>query len=407
MINIEEPDQVTRITPLFRLAFRPFFLGGALFSMIALLMWGVSWLAAMAWVPYGGWVWWHAHEMIFGFVVAIMSGFLLTAVKNWTGLAGFSGWPLAGLFLLWMLARLLLFYPIAAIEVILPWLDMGFLIAVAAIMGRLVWRARQMQQMIFIVILLLLAVANAQMHWAVASGNSGLAREASHSAIFMLVLVIVILGGRVIPAFTANGTGTARLADRPMIELLSIGTVVLLVLLHITGLKQFLADYVLGGLFLGTALVHLWRFFRWRPWVTAKVPLLWSLHLAYCFIVVGFFLCAYYFLAPFVGGISLHYATILHSFTVGGAGLMILSMMSRVSLGHTGRPLQINRWLAFGFLCIVMAYVCRIWLPLLAPNVSHYWSYLASIVLWLLGYGLFVSCFLPILTRPRIDGRAG
>ena len=122
MHNQKDPDEAKRIVPLFRLAFRPFFLGAALFSLIALTLWGVFWITGLEWVPYGGWIWWHAHEMLFGFVVAIIIGFLLTAVQAWTGQASISSWPLAGLFALWLLPRILLLYPIKAMEALLPWL---------------------------------------------------------------------------------------------------------------------------------------------------------------------------------------------------------------------------------------------------------------------------------------------
>ncbi len=184
MLNIVDPEKNSSIVPLFRLAFRPFFLGGALFSIVALALWGSFWLTGMNWTPYGGWLWWHAHEMLFGFVSAIIAGFLLTAVQNWTGQDSINGWPLSGLFLLWLLPRILLLYPVGVTEAVLPWLDLAFLPAVAWVMGRLVWRVRQFRNLVFIPVLLLLTVSNAQMHWAMVQGDGALARQASHSGIF-------------------------------------------------------------------------------------------------------------------------------------------------------------------------------------------------------------------------------
>ena len=129
--NIHDPDKVNRILPIFRLAFRPFFLGAALFSLIALGLWGSFWLGGLSWTPYGGWLWWHAHEMLFGFVCAVMVGFLLTAVQNWTAQDSIKGWPLAAVFFLWLLARILLLFPLAATDTILPWIDLAFLPAAA------------------------------------------------------------------------------------------------------------------------------------------------------------------------------------------------------------------------------------------------------------------------------------
>ena len=157
-------------------------------------------------------------------------------------------------------------------------------------------------------------------------------------------------------------------------------------------------------------MANLIRLFRWRPWITYREPLLWSLHLAYLFIALGFILCALRYAGlslDMLSRFTTSYATILHSFTIGGMGLLILGMISRVSLGHTGRPLVVNTWVSFGFICVIAAYVSRIWLPLIAPSSSHYASYLLSIILWLIGYGLFVLAYLPVLSKPRVDGRAG
>jgi uncharacterized protein involved in response to NO len=395
---------------MFRLAFRPFFLGGALYSIIALALWGVFWITGLDWVPYGGWIWWHAHEMLFGFVVAIIVGFLLTAVQNWTGQESLSSWPLAALFGLWLLARIFLLYPVTAIEALLPWLDLALIPVAAWILGRLVWRARQVHNLVFVAILLLLTVANAQMHWAISSGDGGLARSASQTAMFIIVFVMVIMAGRVIPFFTANGTCTRRVEPNKLIEALSLGTVGLLVLLQISSAIQYLPSWLIASLFLLAAVVHFLRLLRWRPWITYREPLLWSLHLAYLFIVLGLFLCALRYAGlslELLSGFASQYATILHSFTLGGMGLLILAMMSRVALGHTGRPLTVSSWVTFGYLCVIAAYLSRVWLPLLLPATNHYLSYLLSIFLWMLGYGLFVIVYLPILSKSRADGRPG
>jgi uncharacterized protein involved in response to NO len=408
--NILDPDKANRILPIFRLAFRPFFLGAAIFSLVALSLWGSFWLTGVSWTPYGGWLWWHAHEMLFGFVCAVIVGFLLTAVQNWTGQASINGWPLAALFSLWLLARLLLLYPIATLDAILPWLDLAFLPIVAFVIGRLVWRVRQYQNLIFVPVLLLLSISNAQMHWAVVQGDAALFKQAAHGSIFLIVLIMVVLGGRVIPFFTANATATRRTNPSPWIEITSIASVAALALLQLFGFISLLPTAVVAALFLIAALTHLLRLLSWRPWITLSQPLLWSLHAAYLFIVLGFFLCALHFVGltlAWPGIFTSSYATLLHSFTLGGMGLLTLAMMSRVALGHTGRELVVSPWISFGFVCLCAAYLCRIWLPLVWPGSSHYASYLLSIIFWLLGYGLFVTFYLPILCRPRIDGRPG
>ena len=409
MLNTSDSDLGNRITPLFRLAFRPFFLGATLFSIVALALWGLFWLTGFSWNPYGGWIWWHAHEMLFGFASAVIVGFLLTAVQNWTGQPSISGWPLFWLFCLWLSARVLLLFPIFETKV-LSLLDVSFLLVSACIMARLVIKAGQKQQLIFVGLLSLLAMSNAQMHWAVMSGNSLLSQSASHGGLFLIVMIIVVMGGRVIPFFTANGTNTQR--NNPMlpVEILALSSVGLLAILNMTGVSNVTPDAVTGLIFLLAGISNLIRLSNWRPWTTFSVPLLWSLHAAYLMVVVGFFLASFRFIFLSLGWAEAYYfnyATILHSFTIGGPGLLIMAMMARVSLGHTGRELRVNSWIIIAFLMIIGAFACRVLLPILVPSSSHYLSYLLSITLWLIGFSIFLINYFPILTKARIDGKPG
>lgn len=409
MLNISDPDLKNRVVPLFRLAFRPFFLGAAIFSLVALALWGMFWLTGLSWSPYGGWIWWHMHEMLFGFVVAIIVGFLLTAIQNWTGQPSISSWSLFALFCLWLVPRFLLLFSIGGMT-FLAVIDVGFLTISAAIMAFLVIKSGQKQQLIFVILLLLLAFSNGQMHWAIMSGDGFLARTASHGGLFLIVLMIVVMGGRVIPFFTANGTNTSRKDPISAIEKLSLSTVAVLALLNITGWVNETSNLILGLIFLATGIVNLIRFLNWRPWITLSIPLLWSLHLAYLMIISGFFLAGLHFILLATGlsaSFNLNYATILHSFTVGGTGLLIMAMMARVSLGHTGRKLTVGGWMSISFASIAGAYVCRVLLPILMPGASHYLSYLLSIAFWLIGYGIFVVIYLPILAKARVDGKPG
>jgi uncharacterized protein involved in response to NO len=218
------------------------------------------------------------------------------------------------------------------------------------------------------------------------------------------------MGGRVIPFFTANGTNTIRSDSIPIVERLSLSTVAVLALLNITSWVDEISNLIVGLIFILTAVVNLIRFLNWRPWITFNIPLLWSLHLAYLMIVIGFFLAGFHFIflaTAFSSPFTSNYPTILHSFTIGGIGLLTIAMMARVSLGHTGRKLTVGSWMSVSFLSIVGAYVCRVLLPIFIPSASHYMSYLLSIAFWLLGYGIFVAIYLPILVRARVDGEPG
>jgi uncharacterized protein involved in response to NO len=167
---------------------------------------------------------------------------------------------------------------------------------------------------------------------------------------------------------------------------------------------------IVGLIFILTGIANLIRFINWRPWVTLDIPLLWSLHLAYLMIVIGFFLAGLHFIflaTEFSSPLTLNYPTILHNFTVGGVGLLTIAMMARVSLGHTGRKLTVGSWMSISFLSIAGAYVCRVLFPIFVPSASHYFSYQLSIAFWLFGNGIFVALYLPILTRARVDGEPG
>ncbi len=405
VLNIVDMAVENRILPLFRLAFRPFFLFGAIFSLVAVALWGEFWLTGGSWHPYGGWLWWHSHEMLFGFVCAIIVGFLLTAVQNWTGLPSLSSWPLAGLFTLWLLPRVLMLMPASdALDALIPWLDVLFLPVVALIMVRLVMKARQWRNLVFVPLLLLLTLTNCQMHWGLSQNDLALSRAAGQSGIYIILLIVSVLGGRVIPFFTASGTRTLKPEPLIPVEVLAIGSVATLALLQLAGLLPLLSASLVGALFLLAGVCHAWRFLRWRFWITFRVPLLWSLHAAYGFLVLGFWLCGLQFWGLFE---SVPFHTLLHSFTLGTMGLLILAMMARVSLGHTGRPLRVSFWISLAFALLAVAVVLRVLVPVLIPAVSHSVSYVASAGLWLFAYGLFTVIYLPILSRPRVDGRPG
>ncbi len=182
--------------PLLRLAFRPFFLLAALFSILSLLVWLAFWHGHILLSPYGGLVFWHQHEMLFGFAAAVVAGFLLTAVRNWTGLASLSGGPLLGLVVLWLMGRVLMAFPLGLPAWLLLMVDVAFLPLVAVVMARLVITAKRWRNLIFIPTLLLFAIANLAMHIGVMKGDAVLIRQAAYLAVLLIALVMVVVGGR-------------------------------------------------------------------------------------------------------------------------------------------------------------------------------------------------------------------
>lgn len=388
---------------LFRLAFRPFFLLGALFSLLAMALWILSLHGTVSFTPYGGTVFWHAHEMVFGFVMAIVAGFLLTAVQNWTGIAGTRGTPLLALALLWLAARL-------AIAINLPvfitaTLDLLFLPLVAWRLASPVLAIRQHRNLMFVPLLLVMTLGNGLSHLGAATGDPALAMQGIYLAAWMVVFVMTVIGGRILPMFTANGSQTARVENLPALEVAVIGITLIVVLLQGSGVAGLLPHWLNGALLLVLALLYSLRLARLRFGVTFRVPLLWSLHLAFWFLPLLYALLAWHYLAP-TGSWTLSKSTAMHALFVGAMGNMILAMMARVALGHTGRPLKPQPLMSLAFGAVFLAALTRVLGVGVWPGAYGVWLDIAATG-WLLGYGTFVACYWPVLTRARIDGKDG
>lgn len=397
-MQILDAEKESKIWPLFRLGFRVFFLGGALFSVLAMSLWSLT-LSGMTLLPgVSNPIWWHAHEMIFGFTLAIVAGFVLTAIQNWTGIPGVRGWPLALVAMLWLLPRLLM--PVLGEQnslVIL--LDLLWLPMVAGLLARPIIQIKQWRNLFFVPLLTFLTLLNALSYYASASQNWLLSERVFITAVLALTGLLTVLGGRVIPFFTANGTQTAKPVPLPWLEKLSLGSLWLSTLAWLVLPRDGFFNGVLGILLTVAALAHLARLARWNSRLTRSVPLLWILHLGYFFIPLGLLALA---AALFKLGISIALAS--HWLTAGALGSVILGMIARVSLGHSGRPLQIGRPIVVAFVLIILSALLRSLLPMLAPGMSVM-AYHASALCWILAFALFTLNYWPILTRPRIDGR--
>lgn len=398
MLNITDMKQEQKKPPMFRLAFRPFFLFGSLFSVMALLLWATYLTnSSLPWQPYGNWLWWHGHEMLFGFGTAIIVGFLLTAIQNWSGIPGLSGWPLAGLFGLWVLGRILLLFPVAPASFIAI-IDSLFLPLAAYMLARPIVAAKLWRNLMFIPLLLLLAWTNGHSHYRLMNGGM-LSLPDTQTTILIITLIIVIMGGRVIPFFTANATRTQKPNPLLSLELLSIVTLGVATLYSlVTG--NLSPEPGIGILFLVSAVANLLRMGRWQGKLTLGNPLLWSLHLSYLLIVISLGL-----LGAFHFGLNIPLSSALHGLTIGGIGLMVLAMISRVSLGHTGRMLQVGIWITLGYGALAISAILRVVAPLLLNDPST--LYLISISCWGFSYLSFVIIYWPVLTQPRVDGRPG
>ncbi|WP_370977906.1 NnrS family protein [Agaribacterium sp. ZY112] len=383
---------------LFALAFRPLFLAGAAFAVLSIALWLALFTGKVSVDVYGGMLWWHQHEMLFGFASAIVAGFLLTAVQTWTGQRSVHGVLLAALVSLWLLARVLMLFGSTVPLWLMVSVDLAFLPLVALFLGRLIIRVRLWRNLMFVPILLIMAYANAVMHCAAALNSAPHLSAASNTMLLLVSLLMCVIGGRVFPMFTANATKTNKVQPLRWLELLSIAPVVVLTLQYL-GLFSLPHAYI-AALFLWAGLLNSLRCLRWKIWLTGKTPLLWSLHLSYLAMAFAFILLGlnYYLELPYR-------SLAVHGLTVGGMAFMILSMIARVSLGHTGRPIKVGLLMTVSFVFMLFAYLARAWLPMVLDDyMALIW---VSGVCWIIAFTLFVVKYLPVLSQARVDGKDG
>lgn len=400
-MQISNQEKELRLAPLLRQAFRPMFLFGAIFSAVAMALWGLVLTGTVQLNPYSNVVFWHQHEMLFGFVAAIIVGFLLTAVQNWTGVRATHGPALFWLTLTWLAGRLLMLFGGHLPPLLVALVDLAFLPVAALFFALILLKAGQLRNMFFVPILLLFAACNLFMHLGVLLNQFQLIGYGSSNAVWLITLIMLVVSGRVLPMFTANGTQTPRVRPLLWLDRLSLGSVWLIFAVHFLMLTSYIPQAILALLFAVAAVASLVRLLRLRFWITLRVPLLWSLHVAVAFIPVSLALFGLRY-----AGFNISASTATHGLTAGAMGIMILSMMARVSLGHSGRALQPKKIMSLAFLLVIVAASIRIitggWFPM---SATAWYSW--AIGAWVFAYGCYVVVYFPILTTPRADGRPG
>jgi uncharacterized protein involved in response to NO len=361
---------------LFALGFRPLYLLAGAYAALAVPLWGLQYAG---WLP-GANLLWHAHEMLFGYAFAVIAGFLLTAVRAWTSRPTPSGAALAGIASLWLLARAAALHSLLLSSLI----DLLFALAVAWGIGRPIVASRN-RNWYFIAFVLALGAASVAFQ--------AYPQVALAAGLDVVLLVIAIMGGRVIPSFTNNAVAGARARRNPWVEYGALGFVVLILGLDLLQLPVWWAA-------LPAAVLHAIRVALWAPLATRGRPILWILHLSYAWVVVHLLLRG-------LAGLDLvSPALATHALTVGVIGGLTLGMMTRTARGHTARPLQVGPWETAAYVLVHAAAVVRVLIPLLLPG-----SYVALIavsgVLWSAAFAIFTVVYIPILTRPRLDGQPG
>lgn len=372
--------------------FRPFFLLGSAAASALMALWLFSLASIRNLSPALSGPLWHAHEMYFGFTVAIIAGFLLTAVPNWTGIPTPRGRPLAALVLTWFLGRLASWQgsPLA-------WVDLAFLPLLAMVLAGPLVRARKLNNLVFLPVLGWLAMANTVFWWGIHQQQIELSRHALSATLYAILTLIAIIGGRVIPFFTEKAIEGYTSSKWVVLE---VACGMSLVVAAVAEIQPNWPASMRALTFFALAAVHLARWLRWWDAQVLTVPLLWILYLGYAFLPLGLTMKGLVWL-----GIGTPSAA-THALTAGCIGVMCLGMMARVALGHSGRPLQTRPAIVASFVLICLAGGVRSLIPFFWPQYSWSAWWLAG-TLWCAAFALYAGVYAPILTSPRADGKPG
>ncbi len=376
---------------LFSFGFRPFFLLGAVWVTLAMLVWLLALSGAITLPTRFDPVSWHAHEFLFGYLGAVLAGFLLTAVPNWTGRLPMVGWRLAALVLLWVAGRLAVLVSDHLPVAVAPVIDLAFPLVLGGLILREIVAGKNWRNLIVLALLAVFTLANGIFHAEALSGASAAQGNGLRLGLATGIMMIAVIGGRIIPSFTRNWLAKQNNPARPappmqrfdkLVLLVSIATLMLWVVRPF-GVQTGAALILFGAL-------HGVRQARWQPHHTLRDPLLWVLHAAYLFIPLGAFGLGVDQIMgnPVTAGAQ-------HLWMAGAIGAMTLAVMTRATLGHTGQSLSANRVTVGIYLCLFGAVLARFW------SSIHWELTQVSGVLWLAAFAGFAVAYGPALLRPK------
>lgn len=381
---------------LWQLGFRPFYLLASVFAALSVALWGLQstgWLSR----PYLAGPVWHAHEMLFGYALAVVVGFLLTAGKNWSGQQTLQGLPLGLLAALWIAGRVLVLTPYGWLAAAV---NSAFPLAAAVALAVPFWRARNRRNYFFVGLLVALSGAQLAVHLGHLQVLALPAWLGIHLGLDVLLFIMAVMAGRIVPMFTNNGVPGAAARRDPRLETAALGAVLAILVADALGPllpgRQVWMTALLG---LAT-FAHLARVALWQPFKTLRTPLVWVLHASYLWIVIHLALRT----LALVDAVPASLAT--HALTVGAVGGLTIGMMTRTARGHTGRPLVADAFDVAAYTAVLGAAAVRVFLPLLMPALVIE-AILASALLWSVGFAIYAARYWPVLTRQRIDGRPG
>ena len=374
--------------------FRPFFLSAALWALLGMALW-VPMLRGLLALPSAfDPVSWHAHEALFGYLGAVLAGFLLTAVPNWTGRAPLAGWPLLGLLALWIFGRV----AVAASGTLAAWavaaIDVSCLVVLGGYVLREIVAAGNWRNLAVVALIGAFVAGNALFHWEAAGGAYAASGYGLRTGLAAAVMTISLIGGRIVPAFTRNwlaARGSETLpAEFGQLDKLAL----LLTLVALAVWVAFPEEAETGYLLLASGVLQAGRLARWRGPDTGGEPLVWILHLGYAFVPLGMLALGAAILWPG----ALPPASAQHVWMAGAIGVMTLAVMTRATLGHTGRELTAGPATAAVYLSVVASVLAR-----LAGGAIPEWSmplWTLSAVLWCCGYAGFLLLYGGLLIRP-------
>lgn len=415
-IQIAEPELPSRRTKsgepptfaLWALGFRPFYLAAAILAALSVPLWA---LQAVGWLHHAylrGPVW-HAHEMLFGFTLAVVVGFLFTAGQNWSNQPTPKGRTLMAVMGLWLAARVLVLtpFPLAAALA-----NVAFPLAAAWGLGQALYAGRNRRNYFFVALLVMFSVAAALVHavqlgWLSAPAPA-FQQIGLQAGLDVMLLIIAVMTGRVVPMFTNNGVPGADAQRRPWIERGAVATPLVLLALDVIGAPVVAVwpatstalTWLQVMATLAGAFVYAMRLWHWHPWATRVNPLVWVLHAACAFIPLHLLLRA----GAALGWLAASPA--IHVLTVGTIGTLCLGMMTRTARGHTGRPLKADSVEVTAYASVIAAGLVRPLVPLLWP-AAYTHAVLCSAVLWSAAFGIYAVHYFPWLSRARADGRPG
>ncbi len=396
-IHLVEPQRANGGWPILALGFRPFFLLAAILAAAAVPLWLLIYQGVLEPISYLPPTVWHAHEMVFGFAAAVIAGFLLTAATNWTGRRTATGAGLGALAALWIAGRAALIVPGVPAWLAIG-LDVAFLPVVAIVLAVPLIATGNRRNVVFPIVLAVLGGINLTIHLGAIGVIDWDPSRRLRIAIDLILLIIGVLGGRVIPSFTKNALPHATVNPCPKASVLA------LLGLAAVAIAEMATDNatVTGAIALAAGLINVLRMRGWGTFATLRTPILWILHVGYAWLAVGLILrgaAELTDLVPLDAGI--------HALTLGAVGSMVIGMMSRVALGHTGRSIVPARLTVAAYWLVNAAALLRVAFALTSDDTLRTASLIGSGTLWSLAFACFVIVYWPILSQPRADGRPG